>query len=265
MKTFLRAACAAIVLAGASPAAYADELRVVGTGDGIELMNALAVAYNGERPQTVVTIPPSIGSGGGLAAVGADKEVLARVARPLKDSEIAIGLTATHIFELRSAFFAHRSAGIAALTAQQLADVYSGKIANWRDVGGADLRIRVVRREEADSTLSVLRQTMPGWKDLAITEKSKTALTTQDCVNSVREVEGAIGFGPYTKALDADLSVIKIDGKFPTAPGYPSAVIVSLVHKQSTVTPEAKNFIAYAKSEAARALLERMGAVPIAE
>ena len=265
MKIFLRVACASFVLAGTSLAVSADELRVVGTGDGIELMNALAMAYNKDHPQTVVVIPPSIGSGGGLAAVGADKEFLARVARPLKDSEIGIGLRATQVFELRSAFFSHRSAGIAALTAQQLADVYSGKVVNWRYVGGADLKIRVVRREEADSTLSVLRQTMPGWKDLAITEKSKTALTTQDCVNSVREIEGAIGFGPYTKALDADLSVVKIDGKFPTAPGYPSAVIVSLVHKQNTVTPEAKNFIAYAKSEAARILLERMGAVPIAE
>jgi len=265
MKTYLRAACAALAFAGASPAVSGDELRVVGTGDGIELLNALAVAYNGKHPQIVIAIPPSIGSGVGLAAIGADKEVLARVARPLKDSEIAIGLVATNIFELRSAFFAHRSAGIAALTAQQLADVYSGKVGNWRDVGGADLRIRVVRREEADSTLSGLRQTMPGWKDLEITEKSKTALTTQDCVNTVKEIEGAIGFGPYTKALDADLSVVKINGKFPTEPGYPSAVVVSLVHKQSTVTPEARNFIAYAKSEAARVLLERMGAVPVAE
>lgn len=265
MMSYLRTACAVIALAAACTAAAADELKVVGTGDGIELMNALAIAYNAEHPQTVVAIPPSIGSGGGIAAVSSDKEVLARVARPLKDSEIALGLVATHLFELRSAFFAHRSAGIATLSAQQLADIYAGKIVNWRDVGGADLRIRVVRREEADSTLSVLRQTMPGWKDLAITEKSKTALTTQDCVNTVKEIEGAIGFGPYTKALDADLSVVKIDGKFPTDPGYPSAVMVSLVHKQSTVTPEAKHFIDFAKSEKARSLLAGMGAVPAAE
>lgn len=265
MMTYLRAACVVIALTAVCSAASGDELRVVGTGDGIELMNALAVAYNREHPQTVVAIPPSIGSGGGLAAVGSDKEVLARVARPLKDSEIAIGLVATHLFELRSAFFAHRSNRVGILTAQQLADVYAGKIVNWRDVGGADLRIRVVRREEADSTLTVLRQTMPGWKDLVITEKSKTALTTQDCINTVKEIEGAIGFGPYTKSLDADLSVIKVDGKFPTDPGYPSAVMVSLVHKQSTVTPEAKHFIDYAKSEPARAVLQNMGAVPVME
>ena len=88
------------------------------------------------------------------------------------------------------------------LTSAQLADIYRGKITNWRDVGGADVRIKVVRREDQDSTLLVLRQSMPGWKDLAITEKSKTAVTTQDCFDTVKEVEGAIGFGPFTAALE---------------------------------------------------------------
>ena len=61
------------------------------------------------------------------------------------------------------------------------------------------MRIKVVRREDQDSTLLVLRQSMPGWKDLAITEKSKTAVTTQDCIDTVKEVPGAIGFGPFTQ------------------------------------------------------------------
>ena len=46
---------------------------------------------------------------------------------------------------------------------------------------------------------------MPGWKTLAITEKSKTATTTQDGVDTVKAVEGAIGFGPYTKELETTL------------------------------------------------------------
>ena len=82
-------------------------------------------------------------------------------------------------------------AGVSGLTSAQLAAVYAGKITNWKDVGGADMRIRVVRREEQDSTLLVLRQSMPGWKDLALTDKSKTAVTTQECMNTVKDVEGA--------------------------------------------------------------------------
>jgi phosphate transport system substrate-binding protein len=254
-----------LVLASLQALAGANELPVVGTGDGIELLRALGAAYSADNPQTTIVVPPSIGSGGGLAAVGGDKEVLARVARPLTDSERALGLVSTPMFRLPSAFFVHRGANVSDLTARQLADIYAGKIVNWSEVGGANLRIKVVRREEADSTLTVLRQSMPGWKDLAITEKSKTAVTTQDCVNTATDVEGAIGFGPYTKALEMELTVLRIDGKYPTDRDYPSAVTVSLVHKQATVTPDAAQFIAYVKTAKAKTLLTSMGGVPALE
>jgi phosphate transport system substrate-binding protein len=255
----------AFAFASLQSSAGTNELSVVGTGDGIELLRALGAAYSADNPQTAILVPPSIGSGGGLAAVGGDKEVLARVARPLTDSERALGLIATPMFRLPSAFFVHRGANVANLTAQQLADIYAGKVVNWSEVGGANLRIKVVRREEADSTLTVLRQSMPGWKDLTITEKSKTAVTTQDCIDTAKDVEGAIGFGPYTKALEMELVVLSIDGRFPTDRDYPSAVTVSLVHKQATVTPAAAQFIAYVKTAKAKTLLSSMGGVPALE
>jgi phosphate transport system substrate-binding protein len=254
-----------LAVASSQSLAGANELSVVGTGDGMELLRALGAAYSSDNPQTAILVPPSIGSGGGLAAVGGDKEVLARVARPLTDSERSLGMIATPMFRLPSAFFVHRGANISDLTAQQLTDIYAGKIVNWAELGGANVRIKVVRREEADSTLTVLRQSMPGWKDLTITEKSKTAITTQDCIDTVKNVEGAIGFGPYTKALEMELVVVKVNGKYPTDPDYPSAVTVSLVHKQATVTPDAARFIAYVKTPRAKTLLTSMGGVPALE
>src|SRR5262249_27019640 len=117
--------------------------------------------------------------------------------------------------------------------------------------------------EEVDSTLNVLRATMPGWKGLAITEKSKTATTTQDGVDTVRMVEGAIGFGPYSNELETNLVVLKIDGKHPTNRDYPSAVTLLLIYKDATVTPEARRFIQFFKTTKARTLLASMGGVPI--
>jgi len=245
--------------------ADAGDLSVVGTGDGIDLLRALGAAYTADYPDTNVIVPPSIGSGGGIAAVSSNKEVLARAARPLSDSEKEAGLVATPVFRLPSAFFVHRLAGVTSLTTAQLADVYSGKISNWKDLGGRDMRIKVVRREDADSTLQVLRQSMPGWKNLVITEKSKTAVTTQDCIDTVKEVPGAIGFGPFTKALEMELAVLKIDGHHPTDKDYPSAVTLTFVHKDSTVTPDAKQFISYAKTAKARTVLTSMGGVPVVQ
>src|SRR5665213_1820422 len=167
-----------VARAGADPV----DLQIVGTGDGIDLLRALGSDFAQQTKTVHVNIPPSIGSGGGIAAVGAGKAVLGRVARKLTDSEIASGIVYNPIARLPSAIFVHPGSGVTALTSDQLRNIYSGKVTNWSELGGADVRVRVVRREDSDSTLTVLRQMMPGWKGLEITDKSKTATTTQEAI-----------------------------------------------------------------------------------
>jgi phosphate transport system substrate-binding protein len=243
--------------------AFGSELPVVGTGDGIEVLKALSTAFNRMESATEVTIPPSIGSGGGIAAVGAGKAALGRVARTLTDAELARGLVYTPVLRLPSAIFIHPSAQVTDLTAAQLVDIYAGRITNWKEVGGTDLRIRVVRREEADSTLTVLRDSMPGWKDLAITERSKLATSTQEAIETVRLVEGAIGFGPFTKVLEHGTVVLKIDGHHPTDRGYPSSVVVAFIHTPPTVTSDAKAFMSFAASATGKDIVRSYGGVPV--
>lgn len=243
--------------------AYAQGLAIVGTGDGMEMLQAISVVFTTTRPDVTVSVPPSIGSGGAVAAVGADRNVLGRVARPLKDAEKQQGLETTAIVKIPSAFYVHPSVGLKSLKTQQIKDIYAGQIENWKQVGGPDLKIKIVRREEADSTLGELRATMPGWKDLAITSRSKMAMTTQEAVESVRSVEGSIGFGPYSKALEQGATVLRVDGKHPTDASYYSAVTLALLHKQATLTPDAKSFIAFARSSKAQNVLRQMGGVPV--
>lgn len=242
--------------------AAAGELSIVGTGDGIELLRALGAAYTADNPETVVIVPPSIGSGGGIAAIGSDKETLARIARPLTDGEKDAGLVESPVFRMPSAFYVHPAVGVAGVTSDELVAIYTGRITNWRDVGGPDMRIKVVRREEADSTLLVLRQTMPGWADLELTERSKTAMTTQESYDTVRDVPGAIGFGPYTAMLEREYGVLEIDGRHPTDPKYPSGVVVAFAFKHGRLTDDAHGFMAFAGSQKARTLLESMGGIP---
>ena len=254
-----------VAIATLSVHVLAGDLAVVGTGDGIEALRVLGASYTADNAQTVVRVPPSIHSSGGIAAVGSNQEVLGRIARSLSESEKAAGLIEVPVFRLPAAIYVHRSAGVTNLTAKQLEEIYAGTITNWRQVGGADLRIKVVRREDVDSTLNVLRSTMPGWKTLVITEKSKTATTTQDSVDTVKSVEGAIGFGPYTRELEDNLVVLKIDGRHPTDRNFPSAVTLSIIYKEATITPEARKFLEFFKTGKAKALLAHMGSVPIAE
>ncbi|HEX2257925.1 MAG TPA: substrate-binding domain-containing protein [Afifellaceae bacterium] len=240
------------------------DIRIVGTGDGLEIVSAIGAIFTADHPDFVAIVPTSIGSGGGIAAIGSGAETLARIARPLTQHEKDSGLREVPIFRLSSAFYVHPSAGITNITSDALAAVYRGELTNWRQLGGNDVRIKVVRREEKDSTLLVLRVNMPHWRDLPITSRSKMAMTTQEAVETAERVEGAIGFGPYTRFLEPALQVLAVDDIHPTSPEYPSYATVSLAYNEATVGPVEQAIIAFARSEKARAVIERFGGIPVA-
>ena len=263
LPRFLAGCLAVVTLLIPAAMAAPDKLEIVGTGDGIDLLRALGNAYSEQDKQVRIDIPPSIGSGGGIAAVGSGKAVLGRIARNLSDAEIAMGIVYRPIARLPSALVANPHNGVTSLTSRQLRDIYSGQVTNWKELGGADLRIRVVRREDTDSTLLVLRESMPGWKDMTITEKSKTATTTQEAVETVREVPGAIGFAPFSKMLEYGTTVLKIDGHHPTDAQYPSSAVLALIYTDTTVTPEARAFVRFVGTPKAREIVTSFGNIPI--
>ncbi|MBP1181130.1 PstS family phosphate ABC transporter substrate-binding protein [Methylobacterium sp. PvR107] len=253
---------AALAFLALSFGAWAEDLAIVGTGDGIEMLQAIATAYNAGGAVRV-TVPPSIGSGGAVAAVGGERQKLGRVARPLTEAEKGQGLVEVPLTRIPSAFFVHGGVGVTGLTSAQVAAIFAGTTDNWSAVGGPDLKIRVVRREDTDSTLAVLRSSMGGWRDLVLTSRSKTATTTQDAIETVRQTPGAIGFGPFSPALAGDLTVLAIDGNTPRDPAYPSAVTLALIYKAATRDAAAADFLAFATSDHAKRLLEERGGAPL--
>lgn len=256
----------AVSLAGATFACIAPALAasqaIPGTGDGSEILQALAEKFSKAGGKIQIEIPPSTGTGGGIAAVSDGRATIGRIARPLSAAEVAAGLVAIPVMKIPSAFFVHASTGVRGLTYEQLSGIYSGAVTSWNDVGGAQGKIRVVRRENEDSTLKTLRASMPGWRDLVLTPRSKTAVTTQDAVLSVKETEGAIGFGPRSSAIDKGLTILVLEGIESTSAAYPSAVTVSLVTKSGVDLGDAQDFVAFVKSAEAQDLILAMGGIP---
>lgn len=247
----------------ASAPASADTLTVVGTGDGLDMLRSVAAAYAQQNPGRVVDLPASIGSGGGIAAVSSGREKMGRVARSLSSAEIQQGLSILPVARIPSAFIVNRSVSVENLSYEQLRKIFDGTITNWKDVGGQDLRIRVVRREEGDSTLQTLRANMPGWQNLAFTVMSKQAVTTQDMIETITKVDGAIGFGPFSGGLEPGVRVLNIEKQWPTAPNYPSSVVLSLIYKSSATDDDVRAFLAFVRSSAARSVIQSFGAVPV--
>lgn len=255
----------AFSLATALPEALADDLTVVGTGDGIPVLSALGRSFTSENPDGRIILPPSIHSSGGIREVGVGDAVLGRIARPLKADEKELGIRVIPIFRQPVVFYAHRSARIKDLSSDQLVKIFTNAVTNWRDVGGADLRIRVVRREESDSTLAVLRDTQRGWSNLQFNvDQSRLALSTQESFDVVRSTTGAIGFGPFSYNLRSDFIVIRVNGVSATNPTYPSAVTLSLIYRDANVTKQAFRFIDFIFTPKGKNIIKENGGIPVA-
>ncbi|HKS61182.1 MAG TPA: substrate-binding domain-containing protein [Xanthobacteraceae bacterium] len=252
-----------LCLVGATSGAAAGDLAVVGTGDGMDVLRAVGAAYTADNPETSVFVPPSVHSSGGISAVRTGTATLGRIARPLTLEERAEGIIEVPVFRLPSVFIVNPAANVRHLTAEQATRIFRGDITNWREVGGTDLRIKVVTRDEADSTLKVLRATMPGWRDLAVTEKTKLAATTQAAFDLVAELPGAVSFAPYSRSLEGIVLVPELDGRHVTDPDYPSAVTLSLIYREGTVTGAALDFVRYLFSPKARTLIRNFGGIPV--
>jgi phosphate transport system substrate-binding protein len=102
------------------------------------------------------------------------------------------------------------------LTRQQLQDVFSAKVTNWKDVGGPDKAIVLVTRPKTSGTRALFEKYALG----GIEEASNKALETDNSgllVQNVAQNSGAIGYVALPYLInDKSVASISIDGVAPT-------------------------------------------------
>ncbi len=131
------------------------------------------------------------GSGAGAAAAINGTANLAMLSRNLKSSEISAGLEETVIgMDGIAIIFNSSVTGVTNLTLEQAAKIFSGEITNWSEVGGNNLSIHVISREEGSGTR----------------DGFETALKTVD--SSYELVDDAI----ITSSTNAEMNVVDNTG-----------------------------------------------------
>ena len=240
----------------------AEEITIVGTGSGSSVVKAVGSAFSKSNSEVTISIPKSIGSGGGIKAVGTDQSMIGRVARKIKDKEKHYGITYVPYAKNPIVFFINKSVGISDLTTQQICDIYSGKITNWKDVGSKDAKIRVIRREDGDSSLEVLQKSFPGFKDITLTSKSKTTYSDPKTCELAEKKPDAIAFGTYANARNYNVTILNIAGKTATRGDYPYVGVLALIFKEKNKTKNIKKFVDFATSRAAHDAIKKAGAIP---
>ena len=101
------------------------------------------------------------------------------------------------------------------LTKQQLVDIFTGKITNWKDVGGSDDKIVIINRPASSGTRALFKKFALDGKDeatgVALTEDNSGTLR-----QNVAQTKGAISYLALSYTKDSSIKVLSLDGVTPT-------------------------------------------------
>lgn len=112
------------------------------------------------------------------------------------------------------AVIVHKSNPVSNLTIDQIRDIFSGKIKNWKEVGGKDAKIVVVTREEGSGTRGAFEEIVMG-KSAKITDSAIVQPSTGAVKTTVSQDENSIGYISLG-VLDSTVKGIKVEGVEPT-------------------------------------------------
>ncbi len=253
-------------LAGCRPdtaaAAVGTERAIQNKGSDtlVNIALAWAEAYRMIKPEISIAVTGG-GSGTGIAALINGTVDIANASRSMKESEIeaarANGIEPVeHVVAVDAlAVIVHPSNPVPGLTIQQLSDIFTGRIENWRDVGGRDERIIVVSRETNSGTHvyfleEVVRQ---GQKDNTDIFAPQTLLmpSSVGITSEVRRNPRAIGYDGlgYVDPAHEKILPVARDATSPLIPPNPSTA-------SDGSYPLARNLYMYTAGEPAGALAE---------
>ena len=148
LTTVLVIALAALTLVGCAKK-DTSPVTTDGSTSMEKVIGTLGEAFK-EKEGIDVTYNPT-GSGSGIQAVSEGRCDIGLSSRALKDDEKA-ALTETTVALDGIAMIVNPENPVSDLTVEQIADIYTGKITNWKELGGADANIVVVSRDTSSGT-----------------------------------------------------------------------------------------------------------------
>jgi len=179
-----------------SPAA-SQSITVKGSDTVLPLTQQEAEKFMNSHKETSITVVGG-GSGVGITALIEGTTDIAMSSRPLKMDEKAtleekgISYKEINIAGDALAVIVHPNNSIEQLTKEQVADIFTGKVKNWKEVGGKDLPVIAYSRETSSGTYEFFKEHVMDKKNYASSVLNMPA--TGAIVQSVSQTEGAIGY-----------------------------------------------------------------------
>jgi len=281
LALFLLTACGQAAQASVPAEASSVYIENKGSDTIVNLALAWAEQYQIEHAEVRISVTGG-GSGTGIAALVNGTVDLANASRKIKAEEIeqaqANGFEPVEHIIARDAIavVVNPENPVSQLTLQQISDIYSGKINNWREVGGEDRPIVRLSRETNSGTHVYFLETV-----LRLGEKENKTLFSTDTlllpssegiINEVRLNPNAIGYDGLGYVPD-DLKMIAIATQAGESYVLPSAETVNdktyaiardlYMYTAGEATGAVQDYLDWILSPAAQQIVAELGFVPI--
>ena len=242
-----------------------ETVRVSGSGTCRPLVQMLTDTYDNDEVE--FSFLPGLHSGGGIKGVANGDLELGTVSRELTQEEQNLGLMYTALSSDGLLMAAHRDIPVENISIQQVKDIYAGKTTNWSEVGGPDIDITVLDRNEDESAKIILREYVLG-PDLEVTERAVNLFYEPDMVDALEKTPGSIGYFSLGYAISRDIQVrhLKLDGVEATVENI-EAGAYKVVRPLGVVTGKSPSetlsaFLAWARGDEAKQIMVSKGYAP---
>ena len=227
-----------------------------------KVIGVLGEAFEADNSDISFSYNPT-GSSGGIQAVQEGRCDIGLSSRKLKDEEKASGLTETVLAYDGIAIIVNPENTVSELTLENIADIYTGKITNWKDLGGKDAEIVLIGREAGSGTRD-------GFESITGTEGKceyrQELSSTGDVITTVAGNPDAIGYASLASVKDT-VKAVSVDGVVPSEDTIKDGSYVVqrpfiLVTKTDTpLSAAAQKFFDFVTSDEAVELISEAGVV----
>jgi len=250
------------------------KITVKGSDTMVILAQRWAELYKKSNPQTTIQVTGG-GSGVGITALINGTTDICNASRPMKQTEIEKlkGRYNTLGVEIPCAkdgvtIFLNDANKVDELTLKQISEIYTGKIRNWKELGGADAEIRLYGRENSSGTYTYLHDEVVK-ADYVSTVQSLPG--TAAVVNAVKKDVNGIGYGGAAYAVGVKYAKVKKDAN---STGYiPSAESIAkseypitrylYMYLRNRPTGETKKYIDWILGAEGQRVVTEIGYFPV--
>lgn len=273
MKKFFAAAVLSFVMAFAS-SAFAAPIVMDGSTTVLPFGQAAAEQFMKSNPGVKFSVSGT-GTGNGFKSLADGSAQIANASRFIKDKEIE-SCMAKKVYPVPFAValdcivpVVHPSNPVKSLSKAQLKDIFSGKITDWKKVGGKAAPIVVVGRDTSSGTYGTWQEMiMDHGSKARVTPKAQVTASSGAMMTAIAQNKNAIGYegmGYVTKSVKG-LSVDGISGTAATARSgkYPLARYL-FMFTNGWPEGDVLDFINFMQSTAGQKIVNKTGFVSLQE